>query len=288
MTPWTRAPFRWAGSKRRLLPFLLACLPPGSPRYIEPFAGSACLFFAARPRVAILGDFNAELMNAYAVLAAHPRRLWRAVSALPLSASDYYALRAVDTAQSSAFDRAVRFTFLNRYCFNGVYRTNRLGNFNVPYGSRTGVFPSEAQFYRCSVALRAAELMCQDFSSSLGRAQDGDVVYVDPPYSTQRRAYGEYGYGAFGQDDVDRLVAAILSAADRGATVLLSYTNDSVLTAALSGWSIATIQVRRQVGRAASRELATEIIASNRVDVERALSGVTTMTAHATPGLTAQ
>ena len=133
--PWCRPCFRWAGSKRSLLPSLLDCVPHSYDRYIEPFAGSACLFFALRPDRAILGDFNVELMQAYRTIAKHPRLIAREVLRLPASQAAYYRIRSLVPNLLTPLHRAVRFAYLNRYCFNGVYRTDRKNRFNVPQGA---------------------------------------------------------------------------------------------------------------------------------------------------------
>ena len=163
---WERPLLRWAGSKRRLVPTLQSIQPTEWNRYVEPFVGSACLFFALRPSSAILGDRNEHLINAYEILRQHPRLLARQIHALSQSSDEYYRVRAIPFGTLNDFDRAVHFIYLNRLCFNGVYRTNRKGEFNVPVGSNTGGIPSERHFYRCSLALRNAVLNAGDFEST--------------------------------------------------------------------------------------------------------------------------
>ena len=153
ITPWTKPFLRWAGSKRSLLPELLASVPQGYRSYIEPFAGSACLFFALKPRRAVLGDINNELMRAYAVVAKHPRQVARAVQRIPNTEHSYLRLRAMNVEALDPLARTARFVYLNRHCFNAVYRTDRQGVFNVPRGTRTGELPPESVFLRCSLAL---------------------------------------------------------------------------------------------------------------------------------------
>ncbi len=127
---WASPLFRWAGSKRKLLPELMAQVPASLTRYVEPFAGSGCLFFALRPEKAILGDINDELIYAYSVIRDHPRLVSRAVHRLRNEKRTYYRLRSQSPNALSPVDRAARFTYLNRHCFNGVYRINRAGCFN--------------------------------------------------------------------------------------------------------------------------------------------------------------
>jgi DNA adenine methylase len=131
---YQRPILRWAGSKRKLLPKLISLSPSSSGRYVEPFAGSAALFFALQPQDALLSDFNPELIETYKILSANAGSVWRRLSQMPGSRDFYYRIRARNPTSMSSIDRAARFIYLNRYCFNGVYRTNRLGQFNVPRG----------------------------------------------------------------------------------------------------------------------------------------------------------
>ena len=234
-------------------------------RYIEPFAGSACLLFALRPGKAVLNDINNELVSAYRILRDHPRLLARGVHALPQSKREYYKQRAKDVDELSDLDRAIRFVYLNRHCFNGVYRTNREGRFNVPRGDRTGSIPTEQSFYRCSIVLRDTQLKSVDFEECLAKVKKGDFVYLDPPYSTSDRArYGEYGYASFQPIDVPRLVEVLRRIDQVGASFLLSYAGGDDEELAFSRWSCRAIRVRRHVaGFADHRGTVSELLVSN-------------------------
>jgi len=266
---WMRPLLRWAGSKRSLLPILRLTVPENFDRYIEPFAGSACLFFAIKPSSAILSDFNDELMRTYSLIAKHPRVLARRVASLQITRDNYYRIRSIDPCTLDPLERAARFVFLNRNCFNGVYRTDRLNRFNVPMGSRVGSTPTEQEFYRASIALRAAKLSSQDFELALKEAKSGDFVYLDPPYSTSaRNSSGEYGYGAFSAGDLGRLISGIKSADKRGVNMTLSYAQNDELLNELCDWSFVQLPVVRQIGgRGEHRKHVTEILASNSLDL---------------------
>jgi DNA adenine methylase len=261
-----------------MIPKLLACLPSDLGRYVEPFAGSACLFFAVKPKLAILGDFNFELMNTYRVIARHPRLVAREVSRYPIDDGTYYALRAQNPESLGDIERASRFMYLNRHCYNGVYRTNLKNQFNVPRGVRSGECPSEAEVYRCSLALRSATLIAGDFETTLAQVKSGDFVYLDPPYSSSSRpTYGEYGYGAFDRADCKRLFVLLRDLSARGVRVLFSYAEEPAVLNALRGWSIASISVRRQVAGGPGKKNVSEILASNFSDL-RDLCKVTSAT----------
>ena len=264
VAPWNRPIFRWAGSKKGILPLLQQRAPSSFKRYIEPFAGSACLFFALNPCRAILSDFNAELMHAYRVLAKHPRVVTRIANGLPDDAADYYAIRALDPAKLSETDRAVRFLYLNRHCFNGVYRTDRSNRFNVPRGTRAGQPLTESEAVRCALALRQSELVTGDFETTLARAGRDDFVYIDPPYTNSvRQTYGEYGYGAFANSDIERLLGRLHMLTDLGAKVLFSYAVNEQIISALKGWDIVVIPVRRRIAGGSRSSQSFEILASN-------------------------
>ena len=190
------------------------------------------------------------------------------------TADDYYEVRALDPSTMHEVDCAARFVFLNRHCFNGVYRTNRKGEFNVPFGSRVGSGPTELDFYRCSVALRAATLVSDDFRITLREASSGDLAYLDPPYSTSTRpSFGEYGYGGFTKADEGRLIEQLIELDRRGVVVLFSYADDQNVIDALREWSVIRIGVQRRIGGTGGRRQTTsEILASNIIDVAAAMS----------------
>lgn len=256
---------RWAGSKRKIIPDLLSCVPRDYIRYVEPFAGSACLFFALRPKRAILGDLNQELVAAYDALKSHPVLLHRLVSEMPRTKRFYYALRSKGHTGNSLSD-AARFVYLNRHCFNGVYRTNRRGEFNVPRGSRVGAMPDCRQFRRCANVLRSARLIAADFESVLGLVEAGDFVYLDPPYAKiGARQRGEYGSCSFRPCDLQRLSAALEDMNKKGATFVLSYADCEDVLAIRNRWYNRVLLVRRHVaGFNRHRSSVQELLVSNR------------------------
>jgi DNA adenine methylase len=246
--PWASPILRWAGSKRKLLPALISRAPSKFERYFEPFAGSACLFFALKPRPAILSDINSELMATYEIVRSHPHQLHRLIQSFPATSKHYYFLRDTDSTQMTPLQRAARFVYLNRYCFNGVYRTNRRGIFNVPRGTRTGGIPNRRAFYRASIALRSTKLLNLDFENTLAKVRKGDFVYLDPPYATgEHRDRGEYGCGSFSLADIPRLMATLQRIDSAGASFLLSFADCPAIRAANSSWHLESLSVKRHV-----------------------------------------
>ncbi len=256
---------RWAGSKRQLLPKLIPKLPSHFGTYIEPFAGSACLFFAVSPAKAILSDRNLDLIEAYKTIARHPIRVLRGARSMSASSNEYYRIRAQNPESLSPINRAVRFLYLNRYCFNALYRTNGSGAFNVPIGRKTGGFPDEATFRRSATALCRAELFCSDFEETLSRAKKGDFVYLDPPYVSRKGAdKNVYGCGSFTALDLPRLLQQLEALHSTKVHFLLSYSYSSELLNLLPRKPRPVFEVRRHIsGKANGRGLANEVLVSN-------------------------
>lgn len=256
---------RWAGSKKKLLPLLAAATPPKINRYVEPFVGSAVLFLRLDAQSAILGDINSDLIDTYQTVRDHPRDVWNRVSTMSQDDGYYYDLRAQDPKLLGKLDRAARFVYLNRFCFNGVYRTNRQGRFNVARGYGHLYVPDYDVFAGMAAALNRADLYCGDFESVVDRAECGDFLYLDPPYALGgKRDRGEYGVGAFREPDEDRLIEAIQRASCRGVNVLMSYSPSPCIIENLPGWQVHELTVARNVaGFAGSRRRAQEILVSN-------------------------
>lgn len=254
---------RWAGSKKKLVPAILSLAPVNYRRYVEPFVGSGCVFAALAPKKAVIGDINDELMFAYATLRDYPHEVVATIATFPADSITYYSLRAMLPNSLDAVTRAARFVYLNRFCFNGVYRTNKSGMFNVPRGTRTGAMPSPETFFDFSELLKRAKLVKGDFQGLLATGRDGDFVYLDPPYvEPGTRFRGEYGYGSFGSNDEDRLISTLIEAHSRGVSVVLSYHDG--LAGRLPGWRRVRQEVARSVGGfGLSRKLVCEVLYTN-------------------------
>ena len=259
---------RWAGSKKKLIKQLLAFVPKSFERYIEPFAGSACLFFALHPPKAVLNDINPELIQFYVSIKKHPILTCREVITYPQTKDFYLYVRSLPTNELNPIEQAARFFFLNRMCFNGLYRTNKKGQFNVPMGSKTGTFPSHREFIQVARALENVCLLNQDFEEALSDIRQGDFIYLDPPYfSNYERRRNEYGNNCFTTEDLPRLIKILEKIDNIGATFLLSYTNNAMLLNHLRSYKIHPIVVRRSIsGFASHRKNVEEVIITNRVN----------------------
>ena len=257
---------RWAGSKKRLFPKILPYWGNGFQRYIEPFMGSAALFFRLNPTTAILSDINSELVETFCAVRDHPKAVYNRLLKIPLGKESYYLIRNKDCSQIPLIDRAARFIFLNRFCFNGLYRTNLSGKFNVPYASsRTGNLPTLIELYSASKALSCADIKKRDFEEIIQEVQFGDFVYMDPPFAVKnRRIFCQYGPDSFGINDLKRLSSALSEIDRRGATFLVSYALCSESLQVFENWNVKRVLTQRSIaGFSENRKNAFEVLVSN-------------------------
>lgn len=259
---------RWAGSKRKILPKLRSAYEQSGStgKYIEPFCGSAALFLELQPSSAVLADANLELVMALTALRDRPREIFDEVSAIPISEEIYYKVRAF--TMSDEISPEARFFYLNRLCFNGIYRTNKSGHFNVPYGGRAkpATIPPWEKWSICSESLKVAEIRCGDFHDVVDRAAvSGDFVYLDPPYAvSNRRVFKQYSAQEFGEEDLVRLTRLLESLDSRGAKFLVSYAQSPETKFISTGWNVRrTLAQRNVAGFAQHRRRAVEVLISN-------------------------
>lgn len=228
---------KWPGGKRCLLDNILPLVPPCFNRYFEPFLGGAALFFALRPERAYLSDNNADLIHAYLQVRDQPESVIRELRKLKNSKSDYYRVRSSAPQTDSA--RAARLIYLTSLAFNGIYRVNLSGQFNVPYGYKTHLNPcDEVRIRESSMSLKSAVIAHQDFEPALHDAHEGDLVYLDPPYTVAHGNNGFIKYNAkiFSWGDQLRLAAVARRLAGRGCTVLVSNADHSSIRELYQGF----------------------------------------------------
>ncbi|HEX9392019.1 MAG TPA: Dam family site-specific DNA-(adenine-N6)-methyltransferase [Usitatibacteraceae bacterium] len=258
---------RWAGSKRKLIPILRMHLPAEFERYVEPFAGSACLFFELSPKPALIGDINEELINAYIQVKNRRLLMIDLLTNMPdTSEENYYRQRSVNPLSLNKLERAARFIFLNRLCFNGLYRTNMKGEFNVPYGGgRSGDLPTPSEITNASKVFRSAKFIAGSFEKVLSEVKTGDFVYLDPPYSiANRRVFNNYSHDVFGMENL-RVLRSELERLDKiGVQFLLSYGLSKEGIELAKGFKTKHALVQRQIsGFATHRRKAREMLVTN-------------------------
>ncbi len=215
---------KWAGGKRYLAGRLISLFPSTFGAYYEPFLGSGAVFFALRPQSAVLADVNSDLIHCFEQLRDGVDDLIEALRELPNSKADYYRIRASVPSEPAA--RAARTIYLVQLAFNGIYRVNsKTGLFNVPYGQHVGrVVLHEDRLRAASLALRRARTRCGDFTTTTTDAAEGDVVYLDPPYTVAHNSNGfvRYNQHLFTWDDQVRLATWAEELVQRGCHVIVS------------------------------------------------------------------
>jgi DNA adenine methylase len=273
MPPWLPTPptsvepfVRWPGGKRwavpQLLPLARAFLSR-SGRYFEPFLGGGALFFALRPTASTLSDVNSELIDTYQIVRQCPQKLAEHIREMRVSRAVFEAVKA--SRPSTQFERAVRFLYLNRVAFSGIYRLNRHGIFNVPYdGTRgTDLLWKSDLLERAGAALDGAALSSEDFEETMSTSGSGDVVYCDPAYtvSHNNNCFVRYNEKNFSWPDQERLAGAAMRAATRGATVLVTNADHESVRSLYDGWpSISIARRTRLAPNPARRGDTTELL----------------------------
>lgn len=215
---------KWAGGKRFLTRQLRQLIAEVDiERYFEPFAGGAALFFELEHRRSFLSDTNAELVNFYQVVKDDPDRLIDKVRRLQASEDEYYRVR--ESRPRTPETRAARFYYLVRLSFNGIYRENLSGQFNVPFGYKTNLEPLDREtLRRGSSVLQGATLQCHTFADAAAPAKRRDLIYFDPPYTVRHNNNGFIKYNArlFQWNDQVRLAQIANELVKRGCYVIVS------------------------------------------------------------------
>jgi DNA adenine methylase len=265
----TRAkPFlKWAGGKSRLLSVLRHHVPVMCQRYFEPFVGGGALFFDLAPSQAVLSDSNAELISCYQVVRDEPDELLRELGQYRVSEEEFYRVRSLRPEEMPRVARAARFIYLNKTCYNGVYRVNKSGQFNTPFGHYKKIaLVGEQNLRKASRLLQNASLVHQDYQAILAAASEGDFVYFDPPYMPVSK-YGDfkrYTKEFFYERDHERLAQVFAELSKRKCFVLLSNSYHPKIAELYSAFHQTQVAVPRFVNcRGNGRGNVTELLISN-------------------------
>ena len=258
---------KWPGGKRWLVRQLDGLFPSVYERYLEPFLGGGAMFFHLSPRRAILSDSNKELINVYRCLKSHAEEIDERLVSLQKQHSEalYYLTRKMEP--TDAVGRAVRFLYLNRTCFNGIYRVNLKGKFNVPMGSKDLVEYPKDYLKEVAAILRCASVRESDFEKTIDTATGGDFIYVDPPYTVMHNNnnFVKYNSSLFSWEDQIRLAVAIKRATERGVAIMLSNADHRSVRELYKGFGYHRSVSRASILAAESqhRRLTTELIVTN-------------------------
>lgn len=262
---------KWVGGKSQLLPHLIARMPSTFHRYIEPFVGGGALFFAVQPTYSYLADLNSELLNCYEVVKESPLQLVHQLSSYRYEKDFYYSVRELDRKPDfkllPAVERAARLVYLNKTCFNGLYRVNSKGYFNVPFGRYDNPrFVDESNLLACSNTLQRTVLACESFDKVLEVAEAGDFVYFDPPYAPVSDTSDFTSYVTGGFDDVaqEMLLLVCLQLNQRGVKWMVSNSNAALIHELYRGFKIESIYATRSINsKAEKRGAVVELLIRN-------------------------
>jgi len=263
--------FRWVGGKQNLVQILLHHVPDDiyHRRYFEPFLGGGSLFLALCPQRAVLSDSNRQLINAFKAVKRSPSEFYALLEGQRkrISRSKYILTRKAFNAArcEDGLRQAVRFVFLAQTSFNGIFRVNEKGEFNVPFGRPNPHFPTLEQILAISSKLRRAKLQCADYESVLPTARKGDFVYLDPPYpplngTSSFQHYTASRFSAEAQKSV-ALIANTLS--EKGALVLISNADVPAIRRLYRSWSITKVEATRYVSCMSERKRVNELLIKN-------------------------
>lgn len=228
---FTTKPFlRWAGGKTRSIPFLEKHLPPNVSsmhRYYEPFIGAGSLFFHIKPSKAILSDNNKDLIECYETVQKRPDAIITYLEQYLSNTCEeyYYQMREKYNTSKHSIARAALFIYLNKTCFNGIWRVNKKGEFNVPYGFKEPpALPSKEELRNVSISLSNVELIHSDYKEAVKNAKRDDFIYFDPPYLPLNgtSCFTRYTRDRFTKDDHDELALLAKKLTSKGCYVLIS------------------------------------------------------------------
>ena len=255
---------KWAGGKTQMLGDLLPKVPKSYGRYIEPFFGGGAMFFALQPENAIIADSNPELINMYRQVAENVDEVISCLKKYENSSEMFYAVREQDWMCLSKSEAAARTIFLNRTCFNGLYRVNKQGKFNVPYGKYTNPrICDEEGLKAASEAMKKAEILCGDYLLVLDHyAQAGDFVFLDPPYLpiSEYADFKRYTKEQFYEEDHIELAKMIMRLQERGCHIVLTNSNHPLVHELYAPFTIDVIQTKRHISCNGSTRKGEDVI----------------------------
>lgn len=262
---------KWVGGKRQLMFELIKNMPKSYNRYFEPFIGGGALFFELQPEQAYISDMNEELINLYSIVRDNVYELIDDLSKHEVSKEYFLEIRNIDRTEQytelSDVERASRFIYLNRTCFNGMYRVNSQGQFNVPFGHyKNPRIIDENNLLNCSELLKKTEIKCADFSEILTKVKKGDWVYFDPPYVplNETSSFTSYTKDGFDIDMQFKLRDVCDELDTMGVKFMLSNSDTKLVNELYANYEIKKVFASRQINaNADGRGKITEVLVRN-------------------------
>jgi DNA adenine methylase len=258
---------KWAGGKGQLLDEIEKRLPPNFNRLVEPFIGGGAVFFYLAHRLkegAVISDSNPELVNLYQQVAAHVEDVIAILKTRKNTEAEFYKIRKLDYNKLPKAEAAARTIYLNRTCFNGLYRVNKKGGFNVPFGNYANPnICNEEALYAASQALSKATILCADYKLVLNEfTKSGDLVFLDPPYLpiSQYADFKRYTKEQFYDEDHVELAAAAKAANNRGAHIILTNSNHPLVHELYDDYELSIISTKRNINKDATKRKGEDVI----------------------------
>lgn len=255
---------KWAGGKRQLLPSLTPFIPKKMNRYIEPMIGGGAMLMALSPKNAVIADSNPELINFYRSIVAEMDELIAQYNSWPFDEAFFYKLRAERFEDLTPIYAAARTLYLNRACFNGLYRVNRSGGFNVPWGKYKKPFIIDReQFSVARTILARAEIKLGDFREILMEtAESGDFIFLDPPYVplSPSADFKRYTSTQFSDQDHHAMAEMVKILSARGCEVLITNSNHPLVHDLYRGYHIEIVQTKRNVNSKGNGRVGEDVI----------------------------
>ncbi|KZM57060.1 MULTISPECIES: Dam family site-specific DNA-(adenine-N6)-methyltransferase [Aeribacillus] len=255
---------KWAGGKQQLLDVLIPQVPKNFNRYIEPFLGGGALFFALKPKNAIIADLNPELINLYKIIASNVEELISILKEMKNDEKYYYEIRELDPTTLSNVEQAARTIYLNRTCYNGLYRVNRQGKFNTPFGHyKNPTICDEQNLKAASIVLQGVEIIHGDYKKVLKEyAQPGDFIYLDPPYLpiSTYSDFKRYTKEQFYEEDHIELAEEVHRLHELGCYVLLTNSNHPLVHELYGKYSISVHKTRRNINSKGSKRTGEDVL----------------------------
>lgn len=252
---------KWAGGKRQLLPEIKKYLPKKYNTYFEPFVGAGALFFDQQPKKAIINDVNEELINCYNVIKNLSIDLIEDLRKHKNTEKYFYKIRELDRTKEfqdlSIVERASRIIYLNKTCFNGLFRVNRQGQFNAPFGrySKPNIINSETiKAINLLLNRNSIQILNTDFTKAVATAKRNDFIYFDPPYDpiSDTASFTGYSSNAFGKSEQERLRDLFDDLTRKGCKVMLSNSATEFIANLYKDYNIITIQANRNINSVGS------------------------------------
>lgn len=242
---------KWAGGKTQLLDELISMMPKKYGRYIEPFCGGGALFFAVRPHGGLIADSNPEIVNLYRTVASDVEGIIALLLCRQNTEAEFYTVRAQDWTKLSSVEAAARTIFLNRTCFNGLYRVNKKGQFNVPFGRyKNPKILDVISLRAASHLLQNTTIICADYKEVLQKySKPGDFIFLDPPYLpvSEYADFKRYTKEQFYEEDHVELAAEVRRLHDLGCHVILTNSNHPLVHEQYKQFSIEVVQTKRYI-----------------------------------------